>query len=84
MSRAERLLEGMRCNPNDDWTIQQIKTVSRHFEHLGVIFMPPTRGSHFKVTHSNTMEILTIPAHGRIKPVYIKRFVSMIDSIIEE
>ena len=42
---------------------------------------PPTRGSHYKVSHPEIEEILTIPAHKSIKQVYIKKFVDIMDGI---
>ncbi len=75
----------MRDNPKDDWTIEQIETVARHFEDYGLIFQAPSRGSHYTVTHVNLpCYILTIPARRSILPVYVKEFVSMIDSIMQE
>lgn len=84
MSQWQKLLDGMRSNPASDWKIEQIKTICKHLEDVGIVFAPPKRGSHFTVRHKPTGEILTIPAHGRLKPIYVKRFVSMMDSIIGE
>ena len=81
MSKGDKLLGGMRANPKGDWNIKDFETVSRTIDGLSVT--PPRRGSHYTVTHPSMPEyILTVPAHKSIKPVYVKRFVSMIDSII--
>ena len=85
MARWDRYLLRMRENPKDDWTIQQIETVARHCKDSGLIFQTPSRGSHYTVTHVDMPDyILTIPARRSILPVYVKVFVSMIDSIMEE
>lgn len=81
MSKGKKLLERMRANPRNDWTIKQIITVSRTIDGMSVI--SPKRGSHYTVTHPSRPEILTIPAHKPIKPYYVIQFVSMIDSIIK-
>ena len=83
MSSAKKLLAKMRVNPRGDWTIDDIMKVCRHFNELGVECKPPKRGSHHKVTFAQVLDILTIPADRPIKPVYVKRFVSIIDSITD-
>jgi hypothetical protein len=82
MSKFEKLLCGMRNNPAGDWDIDDIERVCNRV--AGVIFLPPKRGDHYKVTHPSVQEILTIPAKRPIKAVYVQRFVSMIDSIMTE
>ena len=83
MTKQGKLLEQMRSNPKKDWTIKDIETVCRQLEYLDVRLTPPRRGSHYTVSHDTIQEILTIPARRPIKPVYVKRFVSIIDSIME-
>ena len=82
MARRNKLLDGMRRNPRRNWTIEHIITVCRAYESIGVSIAPPKRGSHYTIRHSGIPEILTIPARRPIKPVYVKRFVSIMDSII--
>ncbi|MFQ5954368.1 MAG: type II toxin-antitoxin system HicA family toxin [Kiloniellales bacterium] len=80
MSRADKLLAGMRANPKDDWTINQMQTVARQFE---IDVAPPRRGSHYTLTHPDLPNfVLTIPVHRTIKGVYVKQFVSMMDDIM--
>jgi predicted RNA binding protein YcfA (HicA-like mRNA interferase family) len=83
MAKWEKLLDDMRNNPKHDWKISELQTVASHFAEFGLVLSPPKRGSHFTMTHPQTSEILTVPAGNPIKPVYVKRFVSMIDSITE-
>ncbi|WP_445190926.1 type II toxin-antitoxin system HicA family toxin [Sphingomonas sp. Tas61C01] len=75
MSRAEKLLERMRANPRD-WRIADVVAAC---EAAGVACTPPRAGSHYKVKHPDLIEILTIPAHRPIKPVYIRALVQFID-----
>jgi hypothetical protein len=80
-AKEHKLLAGMRANPRGDWNIGHIETVCASVP--DVIFRPPTRGGHFKVTHPKMAQILTIPAKKPLKPFYVKQFVSMMDSIME-
>lgn len=78
MATWQKLLDRMRANPRGDWTIGDIEKICNA---VGVTMTPPTRGSHYKVSHPAIEEILTIPAHRPIKQFYIKRFIDIIDSI---
>jgi hypothetical protein len=80
VSSASKLLERMRANPRD-WRIEDIKAVcTRH----GIDCSAPRKGSHYKVKHPAMIEILTIPAHRPIKPVYVRALVSFIDAVRKE
>ena len=79
MTRASKLLDKMRANPRDDWTIEQIGTVCRMYEDELTLRPPSRRGSHFTLIHPGG--VLTIPARRPIKPVYVKRVVDIIDGI---
>ena len=68
-------------SPKNNWGINDLEAVCARIG--GLTLSPPTRGTHYKLSHSDVADILTIPANRPIKPVYIKRFVSMLDSIIE-
>jgi hypothetical protein len=67
----------MRTNPRD-WRIEDVAAVCRA---AGVLCSPPGKGSHYKVKHASMAEILTIPAHRPIKPVYIRDLVRFIDAV---
>jgi predicted RNA binding protein YcfA (HicA-like mRNA interferase family) len=77
VSRAEKLLDQMRANPRD-WRIADVVAVC---EAAGVACTPPRAGSHYKVKHPDVIDILTIPAHRPIKPVYIRTLVQFIDRV---
>jgi hypothetical protein len=69
----------MRDNPRD-WRIEDVDALCRS---VGAACDPPRNGSHYKVKHVSRAEILTIPAHRPIKPVYIRALVAFIDSVLE-
>ena len=79
MARGHKLLERMRRNPRADWRIEDVCAVCKAAE---VACVPPSKGSHFKVKHESQAEILTIPAHRPIKPVYIRDLVEFLDRVI--
>ncbi len=76
MSKAEKLLEAMRHNPSNDWTIGDIQ---RLCSHIGWQCLAPSNGSHWKVTVKESNATLTVPARRPIKPIYIRKLVAMID-----
>lgn len=76
---GEPLLEQMRRNPRD-W---RVGDVERLCSAEGVGCTPPRKGSHYKVKHPTVADVLTIPAHRPIKPVYIRALVRFIDAVRE-
>ncbi len=80
MTKAAKRLDGMRRNPRDDWGIEDVQSVCDSEE---IVCSPPTRGDHYKISHPSQPEILTIPAHRPIKPVYIRRLLAFIDRVRE-
>jgi predicted RNA binding protein YcfA (HicA-like mRNA interferase family) len=77
MAAAEKLLDRMRANPRD-WRIEDIISVCIGF---GIACTAPRKGSHYKVKHETMTEILTVPAHRPIKPVYVRELVRFIDAV---
>ncbi len=69
----------MRNNPRN-WQITDLETIAGHFG----ITIRRGKGSHISFTHPKWIDLLTVPAHRPIKPVYIKKFVSLIDALREE
>jgi hypothetical protein len=67
----------MKNNPNN-WVIEDLMFVAAHF---GFKFRQPGT-SH--VTFYNGTFRLTIPSHKRIKPIYVKMFVAMIEELLLE
>jgi predicted RNA binding protein YcfA (HicA-like mRNA interferase family) len=70
------LLEGMRRFLAGDWRIRDVEALCREY---GLSFRFG-RGSHAQLRHPAAREILTIPAHRPIKPVYIRKLVRYIDT----
>jgi predicted RNA binding protein YcfA (HicA-like mRNA interferase family) len=79
MSKADKTLEKMRNNPRD-WQLAHLEIVAGRFG----ITVRRGKGSHVSFTHSKWIEILTVPAHRPVKPIYVKKFVSLIDAFQEE
>lgn len=70
------VLESMRRNPAGDWQIRDVEAVCREF---GLSFRFG-KGSHAHLRHPAAREILTVPAHRPIKPVYTRKLVHYIDT----
>ena len=69
----------MRNNPRD-WQLADLEVVAGHYG----INLRRGKGSHVVFTHPSWVEMLTVPAHRPIKPVYVKKLVSLIDMLNEE
>jgi hypothetical protein len=72
-----KLLDKMRNNPNG-WRIEDVQRLCR--EH-SIECQKPSRGLHWKVSHSTQHDILTIPFKRPIKPGYIRRLVEFVDGV---
>ena len=78
MTKAEKLLAKMRNSPRD-WSIGDLKTLAaRH----GLDWRQPGT-SHVTFCYPG-LPPLTVPAHKPIKPIYVMRFVALLDSIGEK
>jgi hypothetical protein len=65
----------MRNNPRD-WRIDDLMTVARR---CGINWRQPgTSHVTFRIPGG---EKLTVPAHKPIKPVYVRQFVALVDSL---
>jgi hypothetical protein len=75
MTKADKLLGRMRNNPRD-WSIEELRTLpTRH----GIEWRQP--GTSHVTFSKRGMTPLTVPAHKPIKPIYVVRFVAMIDDV---
>ncbi len=74
---ASDLLERMRRNPAGDWHIRDVEALCR--EH-GLLFRAGKGTSHCHAKQPSAREILTIPTHRQIKPVYIRKLVRYIEA----
>lgn len=71
---SEKILKRMRENPRD-WRIEDLKVLADRFD---IAYRQPG-GSH--VIFVSTSGTLSVPARRPIKPIYIKRFVAMIQGL---
>ncbi len=78
MNSATKMLAAMRNNPRD-WTIDQLHTVARQYG----VSIRSTGGSHHVFSHESVVEILSVPAHRPIKPIYVRHFVGLVDKVKE-
>ncbi len=68
----------MKANPKDDWKISDLQGIAKHY---GVGYRQPGTSHVTFVTELGTC--LTVPAHKPIKPIYIKRFVELIEALMD-
>ena len=74
---ASKTLEKIRINPKG-WRIQDLETVAAE---NGVDWRRPRGGgSHVIFSAPGVREIVSVPAHRPIKPIYIKHFLALIDA----
>ncbi|MBI2192253.1 MAG: hypothetical protein HYU36_09735 [Planctomycetes bacterium] len=78
MTRVAKALAQMKANPVD-WRIESLKSVA---DALGVVYRQPG-GSHVVFRHPNGA-MLSVPARRPIKPVYVRRFVRLVEEGVAE
>ena len=78
MTRAAKTLAQMKANPLD-WRIESLKSVADAF---GLVYRQPG-GSHVIFRHRNGA-MLSVPARRPIKPVYLRKFVRLVEEGITE
>lgn len=74
MTTTHKLLAKMRHNPRD-WRIEELETIAKYYG----INVRKSGGSHFVFDHPEWVELLSIPSRRPIKPIYVKKLVSLID-----
>jgi hypothetical protein len=79
MSRRDKLLDAMRRNPRGDWRIEDLRAVADRF---GVPYRQP--GTSHVTFAPKIAPNVVVPAHKPIKPIYVRRFVEMIDALSQE
>lgn len=75
MARVDKIARRMRNNPRD-WSIDDLKVLARR---NGIDWRQPGT-SHVTFSYPGLLP-LTVPAHKPVKPIYIKRFLALIDSM---
>jgi len=78
MTAAAKILGRMRNNPTG-WRIEDLKTVAARFK---IEYRQPGT-SHVTFRHPTGAK-LTVPARRPIKPVYVKKFLQLIDEVTHE
>jgi hypothetical protein len=73
MNTAAKLLQAMRVNPLD-WTLAQLQTVARQH---GVDWRH--EGSSHCIFVRSDGRTLPVPARRPIKPIYVKKFVELVE-----
>ena len=79
MTTADKTLDRMRNNPQD-WRVDDLLSVAGRCD----IEVHNNGGSHSVFSATGITESLCVPAHRPIKPIYVKRFILMIDAIKEK
>ncbi len=79
MGTFEKLLERMRRNPRGDWTMDNLLTIARRMN----IEVRNSDGSHHVFSFPGVEEDVTVPYKRPIKPVYIKKFLALVDAARE-
>ena len=76
MSAIEKMLIKMSRNPIG-WQIVNIENIAKQYS----IKVRKSGGSHVTFSHISLHTILTIPARRPIKPIYIKKFLKMLEEL---
>ena len=79
MANWKKILSGMRANPQD-WRIGQIETVAKRYG----INIRKGCGSHVIFEHPGLVEMLSVPAHCPVKPIYVRKFLVLVDKVNEK
>lgn len=75
LANALCILERMRANPRD-WRIEDLKVVADRFS-----IEYRQHGTSHVVFRHRVAGLLTVPSTRPIKPVYVRRFVALVDLI---
>lgn len=78
MNRRSKLLDSMRNHPQG-WRIDQLLSVASQFG----IACRNHGSSHHVFSYPGIEGGVCVSAHRPIKPVYIRRFLGLIDSVME-
>ena len=78
MTAAAKILGMMRNNPKG-WRIEDLKSVALRYD---IGYRQPGT-SHVTFRHPSGAK-LTVPARKPIKPIYVKKFLELIDEVTDE
>jgi hypothetical protein len=77
MSKKHKIIEKMRNNPFN-WKIEDFKTIA---DRLDIEYRQP--GTSHVTFRTKAGDKVTVPAHKPVKPIYVKLFLALIDSLGE-
>jgi hypothetical protein len=77
MANAVKILAGMRSRSRD-WRIEDLKVVAHHFG------MEHRQQGTSHVTFRCGVGVLSVPAARPIKPIYVRRFLALVDALQED
>ncbi len=75
MAEADKILARMRNNPRN-WQIDDLKALADRF---GIDHRQPGT-SHVTFSYPGLLPV-SVPAHKPIKPIYVQRFLNLLDQI---
>ena len=78
MNKRTKLPDAMRNNPRD-WRIDDLISVARQLE----IECRNHGGSHHGFSYRGVEDDVSVPAHRPIKPIYVRQFLILVDSVKE-
>ena len=73
MTQIEKLIKKMHANPQD-WLISDLKKLAERYN----IIWRQNGTSHVQFVREDGIT-LTIPAHRPIKPIYVKKFLDLLE-----
>ena len=76
MTKSEKTLNKMKANPKD-WRIEQLETIAKQYG----VAVRKTGGSHVVFDHNDWIELVCVPTHRPIKPIYVKKFIALIETL---
>lgn len=79
MGQLDKLIAKMRNNPLN-WKRDDVERITNYYGFRKRL----ASGSHVTFEHPLLADILTIPAHKPIKPIYIKNLLKLIDEVKHE
>ncbi len=79
MSKVDKKLQAMKTNPKADWKMDDLKSLAHRY---GIDYKQPG-SSHVTFRCYNGVKV-TVPAHKPIKPIYIKQFVELLETLDKE
>ncbi len=74
MAKIIKLIKKMQENQKD-WRIEQLIMLANYYD----INVRRGKGSHVVFEHDDWVDLLCVPEHRPIKPIYVKKFVAMIN-----